>query len=272
MALHPLDTIRSHYHPIQPSVRCNDDQICYEEFEPSQDVKTYVYCYWQLKTKEHLTEPYAYRVVSDGCIDIFFEAERPEYSFIMGFCRKYTEFEIGQKFNYYGIRFMPSAFTLLFGIDAKTLSNRDLPLNLVQPRLATWLSALENVSHDSKSFVEQMNMRLATAINQAAIEFDHRFYDALYEILNAHGHIDVEQDLNTGLSPRQQRRIFNYYIGTTPKAFSNVVRFQYILNTKPSTQSLKQNKIYYDVGFFDQAHFIKSFKAFYGVTPAQAFR
>ncbi len=81
-----------------------------------------------------------------------------------------------------------------------------------------------------------------------------------------------ENDLTTGLSPRQLRRIFNFYIGTTAKSFSNVVRFQYILRAKPSAQSLKDNKLYFDVGFFDQAHFIKSFKTYYGVTPSEAFR
>ena len=74
-----------------------------------------------------------------------------------------------------------------------------------------------------------------------------------------------------GISPRQLRRIFNFYIGTTAKTFSNVVRFQHILNTSPSKQSLKDSKPYFDVGFFDQAHFIKTFKTFYGVTPSEAF-
>ena len=91
-------------------------------------------------------------------------------------------------------------------------------------------------------------------------------------IFQKKGFLDTEKDLDTGLSPRQLRRIFDYYIGTTAKSFSNVIRFQYILNAKPSQQSLKNNKLYFDVGFFDQAHFIKNFKTFYGVTPSEAFR
>ncbi|MEL6606454.1 MAG: AraC family transcriptional regulator, partial [Cyanobacteria bacterium J06614_10] len=59
---------------------------------------------------------------------------------------------------------------------------------------------------------------------------------------------------------------------TLVKSFCQVVRFQYILNAKPSTQSLRENKIFFDVGFFDQAHFIKTFVKFYGVTPSKAFR
>jgi AraC-like DNA-binding protein len=82
--------------------------------------------------------------------------------------------------------------------------------------------------------------------------------------------VNIQADLDIGLSPRQLRRYFEYYIGDTAKTFSQVVRFQHILNATPSTQSLKQNKIFFDLGYYDQAHFIKEFKKFYGVPPAKA--
>ena len=83
--------------------------------------------------------------------------------------------------------------------------------------------------------------------------------------------LNVETDLNTGISPRQLRRLFEFYIGDSAKTFSQVVRFQNILRAKPSSQSLRQNKLFFDVGYYDQAHFVKEFKNFYGVTPSKAF-
>jgi transcriptional regulator GlxA family with amidase domain len=83
--------------------------------------------------------------------------------------------------------------------------------------------------------------------------------------------VTVEKELDTGLSARQLRRLFDFYIGDTAKTFAKVVRFQNILNAKPSTQSLRQNKLFFDAGYYDQAHFIKEFKNFYGVTPSKAF-
>jgi len=80
-----------------------------------------------------------------------------------------------------------------------------------------------------------------------------------------------ETDLETGVSARQLRRLFEYYMGDTPKTFSQVVRFQNILRAKPSSQSLRKNKLFFDVGFCDQARFIKNFKNFYGVTSSKAF-
>ncbi|MEL6924825.1 MAG: helix-turn-helix domain-containing protein, partial [Bacteroidota bacterium] len=78
------------------------------------------------------------------------------------------------------------------------------------------------------------------------------------------------QELNTGISPRQLRRLFKFYIGDTPKTFCKVVRFQHILKAKHSRQSLRHNKLFYDLGYYDQAHFIKDFKHLYGLTPGDA--
>lgn len=268
-----LESIRELYKPVQPAVSIEDDIIQYKEFYPSKDIESFVYCYWQLKVRKKLNEPYLYRVVSDGCIDIFFEASNPEHSFIMGFYRKYTEFQIGLSFNYYGIRFFPSAFSLLFNINAKTLSNQSQRLMNILPEFSAWLSKLSQViSAGDVDWETKLNHEIKRIIELNKIVIDVRFYNSLIEILQRNGFIDIENDLDVGLGIRQLRRIYNYYIGTTPKAFSNVVRFQHILNAKPSLQSLKTNKIYYDVGFYDQAHFIKSFKAFYGVSPSQAFR
>jgi len=93
---------------------------------------------------------------------------------------------------------------------------------------------------------------------------DDRVFNALEIILKNRGVVNLK-DLNTGLSPRQMRRLFHFYIGDSVKTFSKVVRFQNILQAKPSVQSLRQNKIYYDMGYYDQAHFVKEFKHFMAV-------
>ena len=263
-----IDSIKKLFRPIQPSVQLSNHHISYNEYTPSTNLKNYIYCYWQLKTNQPLDQSYKYRVVSDGCIDIFFESENPNHSFVMGFCRKYTEFELGTSFNYIGIRFLPSFFHLFFNLNSKTLSNKFQELSMVELGLASWLTTFEN----SNNFVEQLNVKFESFLPRLSLaNIDNRFYTAVFKILSRKGNIDIEKEMIAGLSPRQLRRKFNQYIGTTPKSFANVVRFQHILNAKPSNQSLKENKIYYDVGFYDQAHFIKSFKTFYGVTPSDAF-
>lgn len=265
-----LDSIRKYYSPLQPSVKSDEEHVEYIEISPTSELRNYIHCYWQLKTNKALHNPYNYRVVSDGCVDIFFDLKKTEDSFVMGFCKKYTEFSIGKEFNFGGIRFFPSIFPLLFGQSAKQFSGKAQPLDQILPGLSEYIST--HIKKDFTESVPKLNDFFCNIIKQNNSFPDDRFYQAFLSILKRNGNLETENELNTGLSPRQLRRLFNYYIGTTPKSFSQVVRFQYVLNAKPSSQSLKENKIFYDVGFFDQAHFIKNFTQYYGVTPSRAFR
>ncbi|MNL24652.1 Exoenzyme S synthesis regulatory protein ExsA [compost metagenome] len=71
----------------------------------------------------------------------------------------------------------------------------------------------------------------------------------------------------SGLSERYIQKLYLSNIGISPVAFTSVLRFnnslQLVLNT---TQSLTE--IAYDCGYYDQAHFIKEFRKFTGITPS----
>jgi len=263
--------IKQLYIPTQPTVKQTSTHVSYRELAPSLQLQDNIYCYWQLKTHQSLTEQFNYKVVADGCIDIFFELNNPDENFVMGFCKKYTEFPLGNSFNYIGVRFFPTMFPQLFKVDASELSNRFEELKFVIPPTAKFISNSfkpELTIHDVKNIFDAYFLNLKTNI---IFDEDTRVYEAIEIILKNYGMVQLEKDLNTGISQRQLRRLFKYYIGDTPKTFCKVVRFQNILRAKPSTQSLKQNKLFFNQGYYDQAHFIKEFKNFYGVTPSKAF-
>ena len=267
-----LETIRDLFKPIQPTIKTGNKKIKYEEVRLSGQTSCFVYCFWQLKTLEKLEQPFVYRVVSDGCIDILFNHKQPAENFIIGFCRKYSEFQIGEDFDYIGIRFLPAAFPVLFGIDAKYLVEKTQELKNVLPDFSDWMITQLKPDVSFEKIRHLLNKKIEAIVENIHFEFDTRFFNSLILILKKNGYVDAEKYLNTGISPRQLRRLFNYYIGTSPKVFSNIVRFQYVLSATSAEKQLRTNKIYYDVGFYDQAHFIKTFKIFYGVTPSEAFR
>jgi len=253
-------------------VKQTADNVIYREFLPEKELQNFIYCYWQLKTIEKLSEQFNYRVVADGCIDIFFELNNPKNSFVMGFCKDYTEFPLQNLFNYVGVRFLPTMFPQFFKINASELSNRFEQLSSVIPETSNFISNHFNNTLKMDGIKVLFDNYFLQLISKVEFDFDNRMYDAIEIILKKFGVIDVETDLNTGISPRQLRRLFEFYIGTTAKTFSRVVRFQNILRSKPSKQSLRNNKLFFDIGYYDQAHFIKDFKNFYGVTPTKAFR
>ncbi|MBD1425754.1 AraC family transcriptional regulator [Sphingobacterium arenae] len=263
--------IRSLYKPVQPTVSQSADNVIYTEFLPDIKLQPFLYCYWQLKTTQELSEQFNYRVVADGCIDIYFELNNPQENYVMGFCKKFTEFPLDNTFNYVGLRFLPTMFPQLFRINAMELSNRYEHLQLVVPYLSNFISNSFNEKQKPEEIKVLLDNYFLELIKKIEFDNDNRLYNAIDIILQNFGVLDVEKDLNTGVSQRQLRRIFEFYVGDTAKTFSKVIRFQNILRAKPSKQSLRQNKLFFDAGYYDQSHFIKEFKNFYGVTPSKAF-
>lgn len=97
------------------------------------------------------------------------------------------------------------------------------------------------------------------------IQTDKLIVEALTLIYKSQGTIKVKalnEKLFISQSPFEKR--FRKLVGTTPKKFASIVRFNTILSNL-SEKSLIE--ICYENKFFDQSHFIKDFKQFTGETP-----
>ena len=98
------------------------------------------------------------------------------------------------------------------------------------------------------------------------IQTDKLIVEAVKLIYERKGTIKIKE-LNEKLcisqSPFEKR--FRKIVGTTPKKFASVIRFHAVLDTMDQTKSLTD--ICYENHFFDQAHFIKDFKQYTGMTP-----
>lgn len=262
--------LRTLFMPVQPTVTHSADKVLYNEVLPSQALSGLVYCYWQLESLAPFTEPFCYRVVADGCIDVFVEKGKGHEQYVMGLSTNCTEFQLEQSFCYYGVRFLPAVFPLLFGVNAALLTNRVEALQDVLPAIAKEMAAYTEHNPGFNNWVAAVDGYLISKAAGAQLSLDHRVADALYHILASGGHLGIESSIKTGLSPRQLRRYFAHFVGESPKTFSKIVRFQRVLHTAGNALSLHNDKYFYDAGYYDQAHFIKEFKALYGSTPGQA--
>ena len=98
------------------------------------------------------------------------------------------------------------------------------------------------------------------------IQKDKLIIEAVKIIYQTKGTIRIKE-LNERLfisqSPFEKR--FRKLVGTTPKKFASIVRFNTVIDQLSNTKSLTD--ICYENNFFDQAHFIKDFKQYTGDTP-----
>lgn len=266
-----FSNIRSLYNPVQPLVKRPCDEVVYTEFLPDPTLTNLIFCYWQLKTDQPLTDTFYYRVVADGCIDIFFELQNPGESFVMGFSNAYTAFPLRESFNYVGIRFLPSAFPQIFGINASELTNRFESLKTVVAPTAEFIRLNFDPAFSPDKIATVLDKHFLSLITDLKIAPDVRLYEAMEIILRKQGILSLEKDLDVGISSRQLRRLFEFYIGDTAKIFSKVVRFQNLLRNESPTRTQGVIQPFFDAGYYDQAHFIKEFKTMFGATPGRAF-
>lgn len=98
------------------------------------------------------------------------------------------------------------------------------------------------------------------------IQIDRLIVEAVKIIYETKGTIRIKaliEKLYISQSPFEKR--FRKLVGTSPKKFASIVRFNTVLDKLDGSKSLSE--ICYENNFFDQAHFIKDFKRFTGDTP-----
>lgn len=133
----------------------------------------------------------------------------------MGFCKKYTEFPLDNSFHYIGIRFLPAKFPALLKVDAKELSNRFERLELVIKETSKFITDNFSVKNDFAMIKSKLdNNYFIGLIKNANTNLDSRFRNALNIILKNFGVVNVQSHLDIGLSQRQLRRYFEYYVGS----------------------------------------------------------
>ncbi len=206
--MNAIESIRNLYTPVQPSVKQSAANVVYAEFLPDPALQRFIYCYWELKTTAPLDEPFIYRVVADGCIDFYFELSKPSANWVMGFCKQYTEFPLDNQFHYDGCPLSSYHVPAIVPVDASTLSNRYEALDVVVPEMACFISSRFHEGMKKVEMAGLFDQWFNAIIASVNFDEDDRLYEAIGIILQQSGVLNVETDLDTGISARQLRRLF----------------------------------------------------------------
>lgn len=73
----------------------------------------------------------------------------------------------------------------------------------------------------------------------------------------------------TNMSKSSFEQYFKEQVGLTPKMYSRVIRFNEIHKHITNSAHCDWQELTYRYGYFDQAHFIREFKHFFGYTPTR---
>ncbi|WP_285058388.1 helix-turn-helix domain-containing protein [Pedobacter ginsengisoli] len=168
------------------------------------------------------------------------------------------------------ILFKPYGAFKLLGIPQRYLSNQGTDVQLLFPETVSLKEQLRDVSDSPAEVISLLeNWLLKRLIASAKIDVN-AIALACAEIQREGGLVRIEELCRkVGMSTTTLGEQFREKVGFSPKTFSRIVRFNNINNFISENHSVNWQELVYTFGFFDQNHFIKEFKHFYGCTPSQ---
>jgi methylphosphotriester-DNA--protein-cysteine methyltransferase len=174
-----------------------------------------------------------------------------------------------EMFAVLGVRFQPGAARLFFPVRADELHNLDIALEDLFPSEAARL--IDQLS-SARGFAAQCRVleRYLTEKLRKAGPLHPAVQHAVHELVHSPGMRAIsELQSETDLSHTRFIQLFRENVGLTPKLFCRVRRFRSVLQRIEKGLPVRWADLAADCGYFDQAHLIRDFRVFSGLTPAE---
>lgn len=209
----------------------------------------------------HLAEPY--RVAVDGG-----EAAKMADAGLVGpQSYRRAHVRLAGSVHVFTVLFQPTGLNRLVGIDMTSLLDQDPAASDVLGRSAGALGDAVRRAPDFAARVAAVERwveaRLETRSPDCAIGAASR------RMIAERGGARIGDLIaESGLSPRQFQRRFAAQVGMAPKLFARTIRFDRALAARRDGSGRSWTEIVHDLGYFDQAHFIRECHAFAGLAPS----
>lgn len=244
-------------------------------YQPEEELRSYVRYYWVLECDE----PFSVLTFPIGCPQMIFHRRTP--LFIPELSSRQDKFTISGQVNFPahiasdgGLEmivavFYPHTVGILIDTPPSAFYNLEISGFDIGDKgldsLASWIFSCEDI-HSCISMIEDWLlsrlMQRQCPRNMAGIG------NAVGMLMNNPSISVNELAATVCLSPKQFGRVFNNAVGMMPKEYARVVRFQKALWILQNHKRAYAD-IAYSCGYSDQSHFIRDFRQFSGLTPAQ---
>lgn len=183
-------------------------------------------------------------------------------------CIRPVTFNLAHKIRMMTVQFKPFAFHLFTGSPMKSFMNEFPGHDTFFPasRLERLYDSLHEASSNTCRVLLLENFLLECwRLRQA----DQRM-EYLTKLVTDIPAIDMEELAHkVNLSTRGLRDLFVRHIGISPKYFSKLMRFNRSAGAIAEDSDSSLTTIACNAGYYDQAHFIRDFREFGGITPGE---
>ena len=196
-------------------------------------------------------------IIPDGRIDLFFwQTESGSfYVTLTGLETVPKQRNIPPKTFFFDINFKPLAVEYILHTSIADILNiaKNLPGDF-------WNFNGDNLK-DFNTFYKKASQKIKELLPAAIDERKRKLFQLIYA---SNGEMSVKElSQKVFWSSRQINRYFNQQFGLSLKAYCNILRF------RASLEHIAQGKLFPELNFTDQTHFIKQIKKFSGVVPKE---
>ncbi len=163
--------------------------------------------------------------------------------------------------------FKPFALATIFKVSAQDLKEKPVDLNLWNAQKAMALNIQLYHSKSTQEKVEILSHFIFTQIESNKRDCEMIRYST--DTIMHNSNTDVLSQLleNLHLSERTFQRIFKKYVGITANEYRRICQHYFAFSHLKSGHFEKLTDVAFTNGYFDQSHYIRSFKEFTNTTP-----
>jgi AraC-like DNA-binding protein len=234
-------------------------------FEPAADLKSFVEHFWIVEWDLRGQEPHVQKTLPYPCVHLVFDEGKTA---IFGVVRGAFDYRLEGKRRVLGARFRPGGFRGLLGAPLTTITDRTIPLSAVYELDSSAAeSAVLGAEGDSGM------MLAAEAVLRTRAPAADENVDLVHGIIESIGddrHIKQVAELaaKVGMGERALQRLFSDYVGVSPKWVIRRFRLHDAASRLANAEEVNLTRLAQDLGYSDQAHFARDFKAMVGRSPS----
>ena len=250
-------------------------------FEPNFELTEFIKRYWTLDGEKENT-PIKNTIVPDGTMKLIFHYGEtykhhsqsgeitilPKCFLIGQLTKPYVIEPIGITGSFV-VQFKPNGFLPFTTIPIKEMENTAIPLDKLFGENGKKLSEQILSANSTSERIQIIEIFLLGELSNKRT-IDSIVKSTVETILNTNGKFSVNEfSKSNNINRRQLSRKFSSTIGLSPKQLAKTIRIQTTLKALLNEEHTRLTDLAYENEYFDQAHFIKDFKEFTGLTPKE---
>jgi AraC-like DNA-binding protein len=238
----------------------------YERYHPSTDLDPYVEHYWVVEWDLRGQEPESAETLPHPSAHMVFEGNGE--SRIRGAARAKFSRLLEGKGGVFAVKFRPAGFYPFVGVPVSSFSDKTFPLHEVFGAEGDELDRAvraKSADMDRIKIVEDFLRARRPDPDENVI----RLTEIVYAVAKEQGILKVENLVERyGLNKRTLQRLFARYVGVSPKWVIQRYRLHEAAEQLSTGAPVSQAELALSLGYSDQAHFVRDFKAIIGISPA----